>query len=53
MIRKGEPPRKHIFPLSSNTKKPTKATITETKSSNNYESIKEKVTNDGARKFIK
>lgn len=53
MIRKGEPPRKQTIPLGSNTKKPKNVAISETKSSNNYESIKEKVTNDGTmRKLI-
>jgi hypothetical protein len=53
MIRKGEPPRKQTTPLGNNTKKPKNVVITESKSSNNYESIKEKVSNDaGMRKLI-
>ena len=61
MIRKGhqrcpftgQPPRKQTIPLGSNTKKPKNVAISETKSTNNYESIKEKVSNDGAmRKLI-
>jgi hypothetical protein len=53
MIRKGEPPRKQTTPLGNNTKKPKNVAISETKSTNNYESIKEKVSNEGGmRKLI-
>ena len=42
MLRKGNVPNKPSLPLSSNKNKP-KPVIKETKSANNYETIKEKV----------
>ena len=44
MLRKGQIPNKPSLPLSNNTNKPKPVIIKETKSANNYESIKEKVT---------
>ena len=43
MLRKGQIPPKPYLPLSGNKNKPKPVIIKETKSSNNYESIKEKV----------
>ena len=43
MLRKGQIPPKPSLPLSSNKNKPKPVIIKETKSANNYESIKEKV----------
>ena len=51
MIRKGEPPRKQTIPLGSNTKKPKNVAVSETKSTNNYESIKERVVNDAGTRI--
>ena len=53
MIRKGEPPRKQTTPLGNNTKKPKNVAISETKSTNSYESIKERIVSDaGMRNLI-
>ena len=43
MLRKGKVPNKPSLPLSSNKNKPKPVIIKETKSANNYETIKEKV----------
>ena len=46
MLRKGKAPDKPSLPLSNNKNKPKPVIIIkETKSANNYESIKEKVSN--------